>query len=175
MAPDWFSLNYLRQGSQDQQRAHFLLQEYKLMEILREFSPVLTGSIPLDIATSESDIDICCEAYSFSDLAHLIEKSYKQLPAFSFNCKIIKGKSSLVARFETCHRQIEIFAQQQPVQQQDAYRHMLTEYKLLQKYGASLRTKVLTLKQQGYKTEPAFAKALGLAGDPYQILLSFYP
>jgi hypothetical protein len=33
---------------------------------------------------------------------------------------------------------------------------------------------VRSLKATGIKTEPAFAQALGLSGDPYQTLLAMY-
>ncbi|TYS69311.1 DUF4269 domain-containing protein [Sutcliffiella horikoshii] len=31
----------------------------------------------------------------------------------------------------------------------------------------------MSLKQQGYKTEPAFCKLLNISGDPYEGLLLF--
>ncbi len=31
----------------------------------------------------------------------------------------------------------------------------------------AFRQEIIALKKQGYKTEPAFAMALGLKGDPY--------
>nr|WP_249665381.1 DUF4269 domain-containing protein [Mucilaginibacter sp. Bleaf8] len=58
-----------------------------------------------------------------------------------------------------------------PSQQQSAYRHLLIEHYLLQLHGESLRKQVISLKNQGYKTEPAFAMALNLEGDPYLALL----
>ncbi|MNO76159.1 hypothetical protein D3C76_672280 [compost metagenome] len=33
------------------------------------------------------------------------------------------------------------------------------------------RERIILLKTSGWKTEPAFAKALGLEGDPYEALL----
>ena len=50
---------------------------------------------------------------------------------------------------------------------------MLIEHRLLQERGEAFRRAIITLKQRGYKTEPAFAKALGLKGDPYLALLPY--
>jgi len=50
---------------------------------------------------------------------------------------------------------------------------MIVEYKLLKQYGEELRKRIVSLKKQGYKTEPAFAIELNLAGDPYEALLAF--
>ena len=41
--------------------------------------------------------------------------------------------------------------------QQRAYRHLLVEYAVLQAGGEAWRRAVRMLKQQGLKTEPAFA------------------
>lgn len=68
---------------------------------------------------------------------------------------------------------IEVYGEDSPVAEQAGYRHMVAEFKLLQKYGDSLRSAVIELKSRGWKTEPAFAEVLGLSGDPYQALLKF--
>lgn len=68
---------------------------------------------------------------------------------------------------------MEIFGQPVPTKQQMGYRHLIAEHKLLMKHGETFRQKIIKLKKQGYKTEPAFAKALGLKGDPYLELLKF--
>jgi hypothetical protein len=50
---------------------------------------------------------------------------------------------------------------------------MLIEHHLLNYYDEEFRLKIVSLKEQGYKTEPAFAKVLNLKGDPYQALLNY--
>ena len=50
---------------------------------------------------------------------------------------------------------------------------MLIEYRLLRERGEMFRQEIIALKKQGHKTEPAFAIALGLKGDPYRELLNF--
>ena len=46
----------------------------------------------------------------------------------------------------------------------------MIEYRLIQLLGADFKVRVINLKQQGHKTEPAFGKLLGLK-NPYIDLL----
>lgn len=79
----------------------------------------------------------------------------------------------MVASFQLDDFSIELFGQNIPTRQQPGYRHMLVEYRLLQDYGEDFRQQIIQLKQQGIKTEPAFAQVLGLPGNPYEALLLF--
>jgi hypothetical protein len=78
-----------------------------------------------------------------------------------------------VANFFSDSFEIEIFGQPIPTKLQFAYRHLIVEHNLLNKYGEAFRQQILALKQQGHKTESAFAIALDLTGDPYKELLKF--
>jgi hypothetical protein len=69
--------------------------------------------------------------------------------------------------------EIELFGQQVPTTKQMAYRHLIVEHNLLLQHGEIFRQLIIELKKQGCKTEPAFAIALGLKGDPYMELLKF--
>ena len=59
-----------------------------------------------------------------------------------------------------------------PVSQQRAYRHMVVEARLLELGGEPLQSAIIALKRSGLKTEPAFARCLGIHGDPYLALLA---
>jgi ribosomal protein S18 acetylase RimI-like enzyme len=67
---------------------------------------------------------------------------------------------------------IEVFCQPLPVSEQAAFRHLVIEGQLLVLGGEVLRAQVRELKRAGVKTEVAFARVLGLAGDPYAALLA---
>lgn len=66
---------------------------------------------------------------------------------------------------------VEVFCQPVPVHRQHAFRHMVVEGRLLCLSDA-LRPRVMELRRAGLKTEPAFARALGLAGDPHAAVLA---
>ena len=87
-------------------------------------------------------------------------------------CKI-NDIDSLVCNFILEEFPIELFAQKVPTKLQNAYLHMIKEYEILEKEGEEFRKQIINLKEKGWKTEPAFAKLLGLKEDPYLELLNY--
>ncbi|TXK23272.1 DUF4269 domain-containing protein, partial [Pontibacter qinzhouensis] len=87
--------------------------------------------------------------------------------------KMVQDQRTVIANFIVESFEIEIFGQNKPSQEQYAYRHMVVEYYLLLSKGNKFRQTIRELKDQGFKTEPAFAHALGLEGDPYLELLKY--
>jgi hypothetical protein len=65
---------------------------------------------------------------------------------------------------------VEVFASPVEVDLQAGWRHFLVEGRLLDLAGEALRRRVLELRRAGASTEPAFAAALDLQGDPYAAL-----
>ena len=67
--------------------------------------------------------------------------------------------------------EIEVYAQNIKSTEQNGYRHMIIENRILSLGGDLVRQKIIELKKSGLKTEPAFAKLLNLEGNPYDELL----
>lgn len=159
---DFTKIEYLKSGTARQQHAHEVLLKHKIVEKLAAFEPILTGTIPLNIDIETSDLDIIC---CFSDRAgfqHHLVNSFTHEQDF----KIFSPKhaGAVAASFWLDDFEIEIFGQPVPTQHQAAYRHMLVEHKILTEKGEAFRQQIIELKKQGYKTEPAFGKLLGLTG-----------
>lgn len=172
MKTDFCTIDYLKLGNQKQQAAYDTLKKHKIMEQLAAFDPLLAGTIPIEIDIAESDLDIICCSTALRHFAQTLENLFGKQNGFS----IRNHENAVVAEFKTEQFTVEIFGQAIPTQQQNAWRHMLIEHQLLQKYGESFRQKIIQLKQEGYKTEPTFARLLGLKGDPYAALLNYsYP
>lgn len=166
------SIEYLKSGNKKQRQAYSVLTKAKVLSKLKKYDPILVGTIPINIDIETSDLDISC---CFSDKEEFIKSItclFHQEKNFRLK-ELVLGSSSVVVSFVRDSFEIEIFAQDIPTKKQYAYRHMLVEYDLLKRFGADFRQRIVTLKQQGYKTEPAFGVALGLKGDPYQELLNF--
>lgn len=171
--PDFENIDYLKSGSPIQKRGCNVISESKILYHLKLFRPILAGTLPLDLFIAEkSDLDIICESTDLSNVEKILLHHYGRFPAFFIGRKEIKNIPSLVCRFVCQDFDFEIFCQPVPVTQQYAYRHMVVEYKLLEKYGEKFRDAIRILKEQGIKTEPAFAMVLGLKGDPYEALLT---
>lgn len=165
------TLNYLIDGNERQKHAYAILNDHQILEKLHAYQPLLTGTVPIGIDIETSDLDIICcytDAKQFNDFVILSFSGYE---SFTTRNAVVNGNGVIVANFYIENWEIEIFGQSLPTKQQHAYLHMIAEYKLLQHYGESLRKKVIQLKQEGYKTEPAFGMALGLKGNPYEELL----
>ena len=122
-----------------------------------------------------------------TEFARVVQQQYGTYPHFTISQRtaVPNQPPYVIASFQTTSGDtttwtVEIFGQAVPVGRQNAYRHMLIEYRLLQRFGTALQRRMRALKLTGVKTEPAFCQVLGLdrggddAGttfDPYQALL----
>lgn len=165
------NIEYLKTGNFRQKQAYEVLSKNYVMEGLQEFDPILVGTIPIDVGIENSDLDIITYWTERNYFVENIIRLFAGKQGFSIendDCQ-----NCVIASLTSDHFEIEIFGQNVPVKMQMGYRHMIIEYQLLLKNGAAFRAKIIELKKQGYKTEPAFALLLELQGNPYEALLEF--
>ncbi|KOS04916.1 diadenosine tetraphosphate hydrolase [Flavobacterium akiainvivens] len=170
---DFLDISYLKQGSATQQRVHTVLTESGIIHKLSAYTPVLAGTTPLTIDIEGSDLDILCYYRDYDGFISHINNLFSGHERFSIRTKNINGHESVIANFFVGGFEVEIFGQTIPVTQQYGYRHMIKEYEILKEKGEDFRLHIVALKQQGIKTEPAFALLLGLEGNPYEALLTY--
>ncbi len=145
----------------------------RIFEVLNDFSPMLTGTIPIEVDLPSSDLDIICEFQDSSRFEFRIAENYDSQMGFELHRTQKQGLNTIIARFQHHSFDIEIFGQPLKVTKQMAYRHMIREHEVLQSKDESFRLEVIDLKKQGFSTEAAFAKLLGIEGDPYEGLLDY--
>lgn len=166
---NFLDISYLRLGNKRQKKAYQVLTDNRVLEKLTPYQPILVGTIPINIDIENSDLDIICEV---SDKNEFIDKLNALFGAEKdFTIHESPKFDAIKANFIIDGFEIEIFGQNTPTTQQNAYQHMLIEHKVLLAKGEKFRQDIIDLKKQGYKTEPAFAKLLKLEGDAYQELL----
>jgi len=168
---DFKNLEYLKIGNEKQKKAYEVLTKYKIFDILKKYSPILAGTVPIEIDIEESDLDIICEVKDKVEFEKFLIQVFKD---FDVNIEIlnINNEKSLVCNFKLEEFPIEIFGQDRPTTQQNAYLHMISEYNILQEKGEGFKQKITDLKKQGIKTESAFGMLLHLE-NPYEDLLKF--
>lgn len=171
---DWMNITYLREGTARQREAYHALMTLGIFEHLQAYSPVLAGTIPLDIDVPDSDLDIICEVHDLDAFERLIRECFSLYDDFRMRHYDVRGVASVVANFYAEGFMIEVFGLPYPVEAQNAYRHMVVEARLLALGGEKTKQAIRSLKQEGIKTEPAFAQYFGLVGDPYEAMLALY-
>lgn len=166
---DFLNITYLQFGNKKQQKVYQVLVENKIMEKLSTYTPILVGTIPIHIDIETSDIDIICYVKDKNQFIEVLVNYFQHMKGF----KVTKNDvfDAIKANFYMEDFEIEIFGQNVESVQQNAYQHMLIEHNLLMENGEQFRQEIIELKRQGLKTEPAFAKLLGLDGNPYEALL----
>lgn len=163
---DFATIDYLKTGNAKQKRAYEVLTKYKIFENLSHYSPLLAGTVPIEIDVEGSDLDIICEVEDKNEF----EKFLLQILPKNIEVNIENGENAIVVNFMLEEFSVEIFGQNKPTKQQNAYRHMMAEYKILQEKGEDFKQNIIELKKKGIKTEPAFGILLGLE-NPYEDLL----
>ena len=168
---DFTTISYLKNGNSKQQEIFKILSDILIFDKLKKYTPILTGTIPIEIDIENSDLDIICCCKNLKEFKDELIDYYSNQNYFEIHEKVIRGIKTIIARFIYQGYHFEIFGQNRPVKEQEAYRHMIIEWKILREKGEDFRQQIIALKKQGFKTEPAFANLLGLSGDPYQELL----
>nr|WP_282144523.1 DUF4269 domain-containing protein [Cellulophaga baltica] len=165
------TIEYLKSGNERQKLAFSEIKKHKVLEKLKKYNPILTGTIPIEIDVPESDLDIICECQNHSEFKAYLLDQFSQKKDFKVYSILQNEIESTIAEFKTDNFLFEIFGQNIPTERQHAYRHMIIERNILEEKGFEFKQKVKDLKSSGIKTEPAFAKLLGLEGNPYIELL----
>ncbi|WP_040952339.1 DUF4269 domain-containing protein [Gorillibacterium massiliense] len=164
------SLERLKNGTGRQREAYAAIEELGVFAALSAYEPLLCGTLPIGIDVAGSDLDIIMRVEDFAEFTGRVEKLYGTLPGFRVKDKEIRNVPTVKANFAYGGFPIELFGQPQAVVEQYAYLHMVVEEYLLRQQP-EIKAEVIRLKDQGVKTEPAFAQVLSLAGDPYEALL----
>lgn len=159
---------------EENKKIHEVILESEILKTLKPFSPLVAGTFPLGLQTEKSDVDILLQASDLGYIQEIIEAYFSPYPDLKIKRSTVDGKPSLIANFSIQNVSFELFAQNVPTVQQTAYRHFLAEERILKLGGDQLKEQVMKLRMQGEKTEPAFAKCLGLTGDPYQAILNLH-
>jgi hypothetical protein len=149
------------------------LRRAGLLRILEPFDPHVIGTLPLGVARPNSDIDIICCAADLSAAVELVWKHFGESESFAIYQWSAKGRP-VIATFEAYGWPFEIFVSSTPVQDQAGWRHFEVEKRLLTLGGPAFHTAICALRAGGVKTEPAFARALKLEGDPYAVLYDLF-
>src|SRR5690606_31989911 len=158
-------ITYLKQGNKKQQAAYSVLTSNRTLLKLKQYDPILVGTVPINIDIENSDLDIICYFTKQQEFEEIVTNIFSHEKGFVIDTVLSENGEAVVANFTVEDFQIEIFGQNIPTKQQLGYRHMIIEYGLLNKYGEIFRQQIIQLKKKGHKTEPAFAIALQLTGN----------
>jgi len=171
---DFTRIDYLKDGNERQKRAYEILTKYRVFEKLKDYSPILAGTVPLEIDVKGSDLDLIFEVDLKFEQDFLDDLLFSQLMPQDVEVEYpnINGEKCITLNFMLEGFPIEVFGQNKPTTEQNAYLHMVSEYKILQEKGEKFKQKIIELKKQGIKTEPAFGMLLGLE-NPYEDLLKY--
>ncbi|WLR42385.1 DUF4269 domain-containing protein [Bacillus carboniphilus] len=165
-------LDYLLAGNERQKKAYQVISSLNIYDHLNEDSPVLCGTIPIGIDVEGSDLDIIVEVHDEARYEEKVRRLYGHLDGFTVKHKTIRKFPIVKVNFTYNHFEFELFAQAEPVKRQYAYLHMIIEHEILKKYP-HMKSEIIQLKKQGYKTEPAFCYLLRIEGDPYEGLIEY--
>lgn len=165
---DLHDLRYLQSGTARQRSAFAAIDRLGVMRDLAAYTPALAGTVPLDVDVETSDLDVICRAADLAEFGDLVRRLYGGLEGFALSRYRVRAVESVVSSFRHGGWGFEVFAQDVPVAEQWACLHLLAEARLLAAGGEAARGAIRALKRQGLKTEPAFARHFGLAGDPFE-------
>lgn len=147
------------------------IQNCRVLEFLKDFHPLIAGTYPLGVSQPTSDVDVLLTSNDFSLILDIVQIRWGHCENFHFKKSKLDDMETLIINFSFQNIPFELFVQNIESVKQKAYRHFLAEEKLLKYKSAEFKEKILRIRSKGVKTEPAFAQALGVDGNPFEELL----
>ncbi|MCC0090355.1 DUF4269 domain-containing protein [Aeromonas veronii] len=177
-SPNWRRLDYLAHGNPRQRSAHALLTAGVWDELAAQCADMaLVSTLAIGLDRPGSDLDILCQhsdpaafAATFAeqgwlaspkgDNIWLLERVFPY--ATDSDCDKSEGSWPL-----------ELYVTPTPIETLNGWRHLTLMAALLEQFGDAFYREVLRLRlEEGVKGEAAMCRLLGLAGDPYEALLT---
>jgi len=163
------SLEHIINIEKKESIANFL-SESKILHLFDHYHPCISGTFPLDLEVDKSDLDIIFSSNDLHQFINETDNHFNSYPNYKKSFFNYQNETSAVVNFDYHDLPVELFCQTKTTFQQQANLHFLIEGRLLKIFGNHLKRKILHLKKQGMKTEPAFGEVLNL-NNPYQDLL----
>lgn len=147
------------------------ITQSKILDIFSEYKPLIAGTFPLNVEVEGSDVDILMQAKDLEEVRALVLKHFGNCTNFSQSIQKVDELDTLICSFIFNEVPFELFIQDKEPVRQTAYLHFLIEERLLKLGGELFKEKIINERKAGLKTEPAFAKIIGIEGDAYLQLL----
>jgi len=148
-----------------------ILEALALPQVLAAFDARIIGTPPLGLDLPTSDIDVICDVRDVEKFTETVRAIFGKETGFAIERRGGPARP-VVVNFVREGWPIEIYAVDQPTLEQPGWLHFDVEQRLLALGGKSLKEAVRQRRIDGAKTEPAFADALALKGDPYMALMT---
>ncbi|WP_426792028.1 DUF4269 domain-containing protein [Sphingobacterium sp. WOUb80] len=170
MTVNFKNIDYLKTGNEVQRKTYRLLHDYQIVDCLKDYDPIVVGTIPIQIDVAGSDVDIILYVQDYDVLERMLCFNFSRHAHFQLQ----RAESNVIlCSFSIEERLFEIYATDKATENQNGYLHMLKEYEIIQLRDEEFAEQVRGLKRSGIKTEPAFCRLLGIEGDPYTELLLY--
>ncbi len=181
-SPNWRRLDYLAHGNPRQRSAHALLTAGVWDELAAQCSDLaLVSTLAIGLDRPGSDLDILCQHPDPAEFAARLEAQGWQASAKGDNVWLLErtfprlnqscadsGSDKSEASWP-----VELYVTPAPIETLNGWRHLTLMAALLERFGDAFYQEVLRLRlEEGLKGEAAMCRLLGLAGDPYEALLT---
>ncbi|MGN5079591.1 DUF4269 domain-containing protein [Aeromonas veronii] len=181
-SPNWRRLDYLAHGNPRQRSAHALLTAGVWDELAAQCADLaLVSTLAIGLDRPGSDLDILCQhadpaafaaalstqgwlASAKGDNIWLLERTFSCLDQSCADTDSDTSEASWP---------LELYVTPAPIETLNGWRHLTLMAALLERFGDAFYREVLRLRlEEGLKGEAAMCRLLGLAGDPYEALLT---
>lgn len=181
-SPNWRRLDYLAHGNPRQRSAHALLTAGVWDELATQCADMaLVSTLAIGLDRPGSDLDILCQhadpaAFAATFAEQGWQASHKGdnvwLLERTFSCLDQSCAVSGSDKSDACWP-LELYVTHAPIETLNGWRHLTMMAALLERFGYAFYREVLRLRlEEGLKGEAAMCRLLGLAGDPYEALLT---